>query len=71
VPVGGELRIKLIVPALIVIVTGLVLELAGELESVALIETVTAPAVVGVPLIEQFAFSVNPAGIVPLTNEQA
>jgi hypothetical protein len=70
VPAGGDVIVSVIVAALMVIVTGLVLELAGELESVAFTETVTLPAVLGMPLIEQLAFSVNPAGIVPLVSAQ-
>jgi hypothetical protein len=65
VPEGGELMTRVMVAGSMVIVTGLVFELAGELESVAFTVTVTTPEAVGVPVIEQFAFSVSPLGIVP------
>lgn len=49
--------------------TSAVVELAGELESNALMERVNDPAVVGVPLRVQ-PFSVNPAGAEPLASAQ-
>jgi hypothetical protein len=69
VPEGGELIRRVTVAESTVIVTGLVLELAGELESVAFTVTVTAPEAVGIPVMLQFAFSARPAGIVPPTRE--
>ena len=55
--------------AAILSVTGPVVELTGLLESVALMEKVEFPAVVGVPVSEQ-PVSVNPLGIVPLASAQ-
>jgi hypothetical protein len=46
-------------------VTGPVVELPGLLESVAFTVTVTAPAVVGVPLTTHAADNESPAGKVP------
>jgi hypothetical protein len=42
----------------------------GEVESVAFTVKFDVPAVDGVPVSEQFVFSVKPAGSVPLTSEQ-
>jgi hypothetical protein len=55
---------------LMVIVTGLLLVLAGFAESVALTVMVEVPAVVGVPVSEQLLFRVSPAGSDPVTNVQ-
>jgi hypothetical protein len=69
-PIGGALMMSVTVAGFTVIVTELVVEFAGELESLALTDTTEAPETVGVPLSEQFPFRVKPAGIVPLTSEQ-
>ena len=50
--------------------TGPVPLCAGLAESVARTVTVCVPAVVGMPVTEQFAFRVSPAGRVPLTIAQ-
>lgn len=50
-------------------VTGPVVELAGDAESVALMEKLEFPAVVGVPVSEQ-PVKVSPLGIVPLASAQ-
>ena len=70
VPAGGDVRVSVTAAALMVMLTGPVVELDGDAESVALTVTDEVPAVVGVPLREQFAFSVRPAGSVPLTRAQ-
>ncbi len=67
---GGLLRVKTAVAGNTVTVTGPVVLATGVLESVAFTVTVTVPAVVGVPVITQFADKVSPAGSVPLIRLQ-
>jgi uncharacterized protein YaiE (UPF0345 family) len=69
VPAGGAVRVSVAAAELIVIATGPVVVFAGLAESVAFTVGVDVPAAVGVPLNEQFAFSVKPAGTVPLASE--
>jgi hypothetical protein len=70
VPAGGEEIVNVVVAALMVIVTAPVVELAGFDESVAFTVMFEVPVAVGVPVMEQLAFSVSPAGMVPPTNAQ-
>jgi hypothetical protein len=69
VAAGGELNVSVVL-GLIVIVIGPVDVFGGLLESVPCTVAVIVPGVVGVPVIEQFEFSVSPAGtLLPEANE--
>ena len=70
VPAGGGVSVRVAAAGLMTTETLPVVESAGDAASVALTATIEVPAAVGVPLREQFAFSVRPAGSVPLTRAQ-
>jgi hypothetical protein len=70
VPLGGDVSVRVTPDGLIVIETGLVVEFAGLDESVAFTWKVVVPDAVGVPVNEQLAFSVRPAGTFPLARVQ-
>ena len=61
---GGELSVR-VAAGLMVIVTGAVMLLAGAEASFAATLTVSVPAAVGMPAIEQLLPSVRPVGSVP------